>query len=296
MDCQRYLCRGVKAPRETNLFSDVRLKNQTGDPRRFNCALWLRSLLRQTQLPVGEPEDQSCGRRKGYSKLVSIAIESRFENFKPRIQQTSATQLAVMDTIPPTVDATRGHSSAGNQSTEETERALLALVSAGDRCAMDELYILYFARLANFFRNLTARDDFTEELINDTMFEVWKEGAATGANASVSLAIMGFAYSRVQKRFAQVRANPPHVQPAIIDTDHGSPLPTTDMPSNPQIFLSKLPAEERAVVHLAYASGYSRGDIAYIMNISCECVDVLFGDARHRLDHVRGHVGTGNRD
>ena len=184
----------------------------------------------------------------------------------------------------PAGNITMGYCSAGEQSTEEADRALLALVSDGDRGAMDKLYILYFARLANFFRNLTGHDDLAEELINDTMFEMWIEGASIGANASVSLAIMGLAYSRVQKRFAQIGANQPHSQAAIYDTDHDSqPLTISDTSSNPRVFLSKLPFEERVVVHLVYASGHSRRDIADIMNISCECVDVLLGNARLRL-------------
>jgi RNA polymerase sigma-70 factor, ECF subfamily len=181
-------------------------------------------------------------------------------------------------------NVTTGHSSVGNQSTEEAERALLALISAGDRCAMDNLHNLYFARLANFFRNLTTHVDLAEDLINDTMFEVWIEAASIGANASVSLAIMGLAYSRVQKRFAQIGANQPHSQAAMHDTDHDSqPLTISDTSPNPRVFLSKLPFEERVVVHLVYASGHSRRDIADIMNISCECVDVLLGNARLRL-------------
>jgi DNA-directed RNA polymerase specialized sigma24 family protein len=152
-----------------------------------------------------------------------------------------------------------GHSSASKQSTEQAENALLARISAGDRSAMDKLYFLYFARLANFFRHLTARAHLVEDLINDTMFEVWQGGASIGANASVSVAIMGLAYSRGQKRLAEAGETRAH-----------------------QDFLLKLPVEERAVLHLVYAGGHSRCDIAGIMNISCECVDVLLDDARLR--------------
>jgi RNA polymerase sigma-70 factor, ECF subfamily len=225
-----------------------------------------------------------------------MAIESSTEKIQTSVSVAPTKQLAMMDATRSAGSVTTGHSSVGNQSTEKAERALLALVFAGDRCAMHKLYILYFARLANFFRHLTTHADLAEELINDTMFEVWKEPALIGANASVSLAIMGLAYSRVQKRSAEASAIQPHTQRTIQDTDHDSPILTTDTPSNAQFFLSKLPVEERAVVHLVYASGYSRRDIAEIMNISCECVDVLLGDARLRLDYVRGHVGTGNRD
>jgi RNA polymerase sigma-70 factor (ECF subfamily) len=189
-----------------------------------------------------------------------------------------------MDTAQPAGNAVTAYSSSGNESTEQAERVLLELVSAGDRCAMTNLYVLYFMPLANFFRHLTAHADLVEELINDTMVEVWKEGASIGANGSVSLAIMGLAYSRGRRRLAEAAATRPHAQPVIQETDHDSLFPTTShTPTIPQDFLLRLPFEERAVLHLVYASGHSRRDVADIMNISCECVDVLLGDARRRL-------------
>jgi DNA-directed RNA polymerase specialized sigma24 family protein len=54
----------------------------------------------------------------------------------------------------------------------------------------------------------------------------------------------------------------------------------TATPSDLQIFLSKLPVEERAVVHLVYASGCSRRETADVMKIACDCVDVLLRGVR----------------
>ena len=184
-----------------------------------------------------------------------------------------------MNPTPPAGRVATGQSSAGNQSTEAAERALLALVSTGDRCAMDQLYLRYFARLARFFQNMTVRVDLVEELINDTMFEVWKEGASIGT-ASVFLAIIRLAYSRVQKHFTEARADEPHSQQDVQDGELSTSLLTTDTPSDLQIFLSKLPVEERAVVHLVYGSGCSRRETAGIMKIACDCVDVLLRDVR----------------
>ena len=208
-------------------------------------------------------------------------------------RRTPAKHLATTDANRPPGNVTAGQSPEGNQSTEEAARALLSPFSTGDRCAMDALFILYFAQLAYFFRNLTARADLAEELINETMVEVWIDRASIGANASVSLVIMGLAYSRVQKRVAEARANPPPPQAVIHDKDHDSPPPTiAAIPSNRAAFLSRLPLEERAVVHLVYANGHSRREIAAIMNISCECVDVLLSCARLRLRRGSPFAGS----
>jgi RNA polymerase sigma-70 factor (ECF subfamily) len=184
------------------------------------------------------------------------------------------------DSISPAGHVATGRFSAGQQSTEAAERALLALVSTGDRCAMDQLYIRHFARLAKFFQNMTLRADLVEELINETMIEVWKEGQSIRTNVSVLLAIMRLAYSRVQKYFAEASADEAHSQRGVQDWEQSKSMLATATPSDLQIFLSKLPVEERAVVHLVYASGCSRRETADVMKIECDCVDVLLRDVR----------------
>jgi DNA-directed RNA polymerase specialized sigma24 family protein len=165
-------------------------------------------------------------------------------------------------------------------STEAAERALLALVSTGDRCAMDQLYIRYFARLAKFFQNMTLRADVVEELVNDTMFDVWKAGESIRTNASVLIAIMRLAYSRVQKYFAEASADELHSQRDVHDWEQSKSMLAGATPSHLQIFLSKLPVEERAVVHLVYASGCSRRETADVMKIACDYVEVLLRAVR----------------
>jgi RNA polymerase sigma factor (sigma-70 family) len=168
---------------------------------------------------------------------------------------------------------------AGVQSIEATERALLTLVSTGDRCAMEQLYIRYFARLATFFRNMTVRADLVTELINDTMLEVWKAGESIGPNVSVPLAIMRLAYSRVHKLLAEARADEPRSQ-RVQNSELSTWLETAASPTDLQIFLAKLSVEERAVMHLVYASGCSRRETAEVMEVARDCVDVLLGDVR----------------
>jgi DNA-directed RNA polymerase specialized sigma24 family protein len=185
-------------------------------------------------------------------------------------------------TTQPDENATREHPRQSQQS-EEAERALLALISVRDRSAMEKLYVLYFARLANFFLHLTTQGDLVDELINDTMVEVWQEGPSIAANTSVSVAIMRLAYLSGKKRIVEAGETRPYRRHAVQDTDHDTRLSTAlDTASNKQYCFLNLPIEERALLHLVYARGHSRRDIAHIMNISCECVDVLLDDARLR--------------
>jgi hypothetical protein len=148
-------------------------------------------------------------------------------------------------------DVTPAHTTSGKESSEDRDRALFASISAGNRRAIEKLYASYFSRLAKFFLELNVRADLIEDLIIDTMVDLWKEGASIGANVSVSVAIMRLAYSNGQKHFVKA----------------------TETQSR---------FEERALLYLVYGCGHSRRDIADIMRVSPECVDLSLGDAlRH---------------
>jgi DNA-directed RNA polymerase specialized sigma24 family protein len=190
----------------------------------------------------------------------------------------SALKPIMTDPTPSAGSVTTDRFSAGHQSTEAAERALLALVSTSDRCAVDQLYMLYFARLAKFFENMTLRADLVEELINDTMLELWKAGESIRTNASVLPVLMRLAYSRVQKYFADASD--------VHEREQSKSMVATATPSNLQVSLSKLSVEERAVLHLVYASGCSRRETANVMKIACDRVDALLRDVRESAQTV----------
>jgi len=127
---------------------------------------------------------------------------------------------------------------------------------------------------------MTVHANLVAELINDTMLEVWKAGESIAPNVPVSLAIMRLAYSRVHKFFAEARADEPRSQRDVQDRELSTSLVGTASPSDLQIFLSKLSVEERAVMHLVYASGCSRRETAEVMEVACDCVDELLADVR----------------
>jgi hypothetical protein len=72
------------------------------------------------------------------------------------------------------------------------------------------------------FLHLSAHAGLVEELIDDTMVEVWQKAASIGASASVSVTIMRLAYSHRHKRLAENRLKiwrREAVQRLICDTD-----------------------------------------------------------------------------
>jgi DNA-directed RNA polymerase specialized sigma24 family protein len=171
----------------------------------------------------------------------------------------------------------------GEAPIDDAEHKILASIAAGDRVAMERIYLRYFARLANFLRRLGVRADFIEESINDIMIEVWRGSASLGAD--VGVAIMRLAYSRERKRSASPDNTPP-----------GTPASKSKWPELPAVwhlaskrrhFLPTLSIEERALLHLVYASAHSRREVAEIMGLSCERVDLLLAQARIKYHFLR---------
>jgi len=131
--------------------------------------------------------------------------------------------------------------------------------------------------------------NLVEELIDDTMIEVWRKRASIRENASVAVWIMGLAYSHGQKRVAEVGVPWLHSQLSELHTEPDSPRSTTlEASSRLDESLLSLPVEERVLLHLVYVGGYSRRDVAAIMNISCEGVDMLLSEARFRRGYAQG--------
>ena len=188
--------------------------------------------------------------------------------------------VTMMDSAPPVGVDAAARRSASNRRAKADDCELLARIAKGDRSAMDELYVRYFAPLARFVQNTTARADLVEDLTNETMFEVWREGAAISPNVSVCLAIMRMAYSQIQKHFALAGPDEARSSSELQNEGLVEPLSTKRTPSDWQRLLARLPLAQRAVVHLVYASGCSRRETADIVGIACEGVDELLREVR----------------
>jgi DNA-directed RNA polymerase specialized sigma24 family protein len=169
----------------------------------------------------------------------------------------------------------QGPDSAAEDSVDQTERRLVAAISAGSRSALRRLYVLYFPRLARFFTHLTAMSatDVVEDLITDTMFDVWRKSATFERKYSAHVSIMRLAYAHGSKRLAEgdrLRSSPELLRrgsgcDALLFGSPKAPLPLPEV-------LATLRVAERAVVHLVH-SGHSRQEVADILSMPGESVD-----------------------
>ena len=168
---------------------------------------------------------------------------------------------------------------------DDGEVALLARVAEGDRQAFRELYLGYHRRLARFLTRVTRRYDLAEEIINDTLWVVWRKAADFRGQSKVSTWIMGIAYRRALKTLRHLNTGNVILNPLEESSAHTGEEPHREADRHQWIdrALGQLPAEQRLVVELPYYQGLSCREVAEIMDCPVNTVKTRMFHARRKL-------------
>src|SRR5580658_2267090 len=103
---------------------------------------------------------------------------------------------------------------SAKNSPRERDSALLVAVAAGDRRALEELYLGYHRRLSRFLARFTPRYENVEEIINDTFMVVWQSAKDFRNASQVSTWVIGIAYRTALK---SIRRQKNHASAANLD-------------------------------------------------------------------------------
>jgi RNA polymerase sigma-70 factor, ECF subfamily len=165
-------------------------------------------------------------------------------------------------------------------SPKERDSALLAAIAAGDRRALEELYLSFHRRLARFLSRFTSRYENVEEIINDTFMVVWQSAKDFRNASQVSTWIIGIAYRTALKSFRRQKNHA--AAQSLEDYPEQTVDPTFDAELNDWLNhgLSRLPMEQRLTLELAYHMGHSLEEIAAI-------TDCPVGTVKARMFHAR---------
>jgi RNA polymerase sigma-70 factor, ECF subfamily len=181
-------------------------------------------------------------------------------------------------------------------SPRERDSALLAAIAAGDRRAIEELYLSYHRRLARFLSRFTPRYENVEEIINDTFMVVWQSAKDFRNASQVSTWIIGIAYRTALKSF---RRQKNHTGARSLE-DY--PEQTVDPTFEAEVHdwlkhgLSRLPIEQRLTMELAYHMGHSLEEIAAITDCPVGTVKARMFHAREKLRQFLPALSGGPSD
>jgi RNA polymerase sigma-70 factor (ECF subfamily) len=178
-------------------------------------------------------------------------------------------------------------------SAKEQDNALLVAVAAGDRRALEELYLGYHRRLSRFLSRFTSRYENIEEIINDTFMVVWQSAKDFRHASQVSTWIIGIAYRTALKSF---RRQKNHAAAQNLDD---CPEQTVDPTIDTEVQdwlkrgLNQLPSEQRLTLELAYHMGHSLEEIAAITACPVGTVKARMFHAREKLRLYLPTLGGG---
>lgn len=174
-------------------------------------------------------------------------------------------------------------SELAKNSSQRSDSDLVAAIAAGDRQALEQLYLSYHRRLSRFLSRVTQRYENVEEVINDTFFVVWQKAGEFRSASRVSTWIFGIAY---RTTLNSIRRQKNHTAALSLDESPEQsiePLVDAEMEDWVMQGLSQLSAEQRLTLELAYHMGHSAEEIALITGSPLGTVKTRMYYARQKL-------------
>jgi len=173
---------------------------------------------------------------------------------------------------------------AGGQ--EPGEVALVAQVARGDQAAFETLFHRYYPRLKRFLEPMARQPHLVDEIVNDTMFVVWRKAETFNLRSKVSTWIIGIALRRglkaLRRRDDAIGADPDEAAIPIECGPEGQLL-RQELRSQLGRALRSLSAEQRAAIELSFYQGYSYREIATLVDCPVDTVKTRMFYARRRL-------------
>jgi RNA polymerase sigma-70 factor (ECF subfamily) len=196
-------------------------------------------------------------------------------------------------------DDRNGIGSGGRRGDDDHARDLMWLqaVAHGDRAAFERLYLHHHPRLARFLKRHTGRAELVDEIINETLWAVWRGASEFRGDSKVGTWIIGISYRCLMK---SLRDQPQAMEMRSEEGGSGLGSDVQDDISEGdqrelrdwvQGGLNLLPREQRMTMELAYYFGQSCEEIAAIMHVAVGTVKARLFHARVRLRNTLPALG-----
>ncbi|MGR8936116.1 MAG: RNA polymerase sigma factor [Gammaproteobacteria bacterium] len=178
-------------------------------------------------------------------------------------------------------------------SDDAVDAQLLCRIAERNQQAFENLYYRYHPRVARFIYRLTGQTDGLDEIVNDTLYVVWRKAASFNGSAKPSTWIFGIAYRKTLKALkAQYRQQPAFdsdLLETVEDTYRDGARSDSERLEDENWFSSaffRLPPEQRATVELTYYHDLSYREIAALMRCSENTVKTRMFHARKKLQSL----------
>jgi RNA polymerase sigma-70 factor (ECF subfamily) len=179
---------------------------------------------------------------------------------------------------------------------KSSEAALIQRMAGGDREAFAILYRQLERPLFGYLMKLSRERETAEDILNETMLEVWRQAGRFEGRSSVSTWVFSIAHHRAVSRFRKRRESPlDEGQAAAIADD--APMPDQRVQSMGMSrllarLIDQLSFEHREVINLAYYQEFSVQEIADALGVPANTVKTRMFYARQRLKALLAESGV----
>ena len=172
---------------------------------------------------------------------------------------------------------------------DDKARNLLDLVAVGNHAAYEDLYRLLSSRVFAFARRMIGNAETAEEVLADTMYDVWRTAAQFRGDSKVSTWVLGIARN---KALMALRSAKTHSQDGSEDIDDYADILDSGAPDGfdrlaekqasemIQRCLERLSGKHRECLHLIHFEDLSMKEVALVQGIP-------EGTIKSRLSHAR---------
>jgi RNA polymerase sigma-70 factor (ECF subfamily) len=168
-------------------------------------------------------------------------------------------------------------------SSRESDSELLIAIAAGNRRALEGLYLGYQRPLARFLSRFTRCRENIEEIINDTFMVVWRNANDFRGASQVSSWIFGIAYRTWLNSLRRQRNHSAAQSFDECREQSVDPVQETEIQDWVMHGLNHLPDEQRLPLELAFQMGHSVMEIAEITGAPIGTVKARMFHARQKL-------------
>jgi RNA polymerase sigma-70 factor (ECF subfamily) len=178
----------------------------------------------------------------------------------------------------------------------DAERDLMRRMGSGDREAFSALYRRVERPLFGYLMKLVRERDLAEDVMSETMLEVWRQAGRFEGRSAVRTWIFSIAHHRAVSRFRKRKES-------TLDDDYAAtiaddaPMPdqraqTVGMSRLLARLMEQLTFEHREIINLAYYQELSVQEIADALGLPPNTVKTRMFYARQRLKALLAESGV----
>ncbi|MBI2882968.1 MAG: sigma-70 family RNA polymerase sigma factor [Candidatus Methylomirabilis oxyfera] len=185
---------------------------------------------------------------------------------------------------------------------ERDEGAILAQIAAGSREAFDLLYRRYERRVYGYLLSLVRMPAIAEELMCETMFEMWRGAARFRGDSKVSTWLLGIARYKALSalRNRHMSSDVVNDEAPDIEAPEDGPLKKVQQKDEAELVqkaLQTLSVEHREVLELAFYYDLPYQEIAELVGCPINTVKTRTFYAKQQLKRRLAQLGVmGERD